>query len=137
MEGVLQPDEHHESEHEDEPRGFPARHEGKRRERKRDEGRDCGNDRLDTEHAAQGLIREDEARGDHELHGAEGEAATATATSIAQSRGAISLLCMSTLSMPPLCAIPARRAIRHTGYPSKTRVGITVRNEQPPELVVN
>ena len=71
MEGVLQPDEHHESEHEDEPRGFPARHEGKRRERKRDEGRDCGNDRLDTEHAAQGLIREDEARGDHELHGAE------------------------------------------------------------------
>ena len=73
MEGVLQPDEHHESEHEDEPRGFPARHEGKRRECKRDEGRGCGNDRLDTEHAAQGLIREDEARGDHELHGAESE----------------------------------------------------------------
>ena len=50
------------------------------------------------------------------------KAASATATSTAQSRGPIFRLCISTLSMPPLCANPARRAIRHAGYPSKTRV---------------
>ena len=63
------------------------------------------------------------------------KAASATATSTAQSRGPISRLCTSTLSMPPLCANPARRAIRHAGYPNKTRVGITVRNEQPRKTV--
>ena len=65
-----------------------------------------------------------------------GGTSAATATSIAQSRGVISLLCMSTLSISPLCANPARRAIRHTGYPSKFRVGIRRRNEQNHGFVV-
>ena len=60
------------------------------------------------------------------------KATIATATSIAQSRGVISLLCMSTPSMPPLCANPARRAIRHTGYPSKTRVEREGERSSPP-----